>query len=456
MDKALKSPETQYPLEPLFGRILSPFERFLRGATAGGVVLILCTVLTLVIANSSWGTGFAQLWQLPLTLSLADFHLTLSLHQWINDGLMALFFLLVGLEIKREVLVGELATWREAALPVLAALGGMLVPAAIYLLFNSESPARAGWGIPTATDIAFAVGILVLLSKRVPRNLILFLTALAIADDLGAVLVIALFYSHGLNIQALAAVGALAGTLFMLNRGGVRHVLPYAVLGLLLWYAMLLSGIHATLAGVLLALLIPARPAFTPQDFQQRVEALQQAFQHQAIDPDTPGDPLSNPRMAAIAASLADSAAAVQAPLQRMEHALSPWVTFLIIPLFAIANAGLRVVDFDLSAALSAPVTLGVALGLVLGKFTGISGAAWLAIRLGWARLPRNVAWRHLLGAAWLGGIGFTMSLFISQLAFSDPVLQEEAKLGILCGSAVAALIGLLWLSFAPPPQETS
>lgn len=454
MDKGTPMELKPYPLEPLFGRILTPFEQFLRRTTAGGIILMGTTVLTLLIANSPWGSAFHHFWEQQVKIAFGPWQLQQSLHHWINDGLMALFFLLVGLELKREILVGELSSLRDAALPVVAALGGMIVPALIYYGFNPSGPTMAGWGIPMATDIAFAIGILVLLAWRIPRNLIIFLTALAIADDLGAVLVIAIFYTSDLNLQALSWAGAILLALVLLNRGGIRHPLPYAIFGALLWFSTLQSGVHATIAGVLLAFTIPARPAFHPRLFDQRLDELKDAFHSETINPDTPDDPLSNHRMATIAESVEQAANAVQAPLQRMEHSLSPWVTFVIIPLFALANAGINFAEIRLVESLTQPVTLGVIFGLVLGKFLGISGASWLAVKAGIGKLPGGVEWRHILGAAWLGGIGFTMSLFISQLAFADPLLAEEAKLGILLASAIAAVIGLTWLYLSAPKRK--
>ena len=435
-----------YPLERLFGAILSPLERFLRQATAGGIVLVATTALTLAVANSRFADSFAQLWEHSAALALGAWTLDQTLHHWVNDGLMALFFLLVGLELKREMLVGELASLKHAALPVAAAVGGMAVPALLYLALNRDAAAARGWGIPMATDIAFAIGILVLLASRIPRALIVFLMALAIADDLGAVLVIALFYTGALDQAALLNAALALGVLILLNRGGVRALLPYAAVGALLWYFTLQSGIHATVAGVLLAFAIPARPLHTAQQFDARVSQLLTQFRAHAHDPATPSEVPASHDMAVIAASLQCDAQAVQSPLQRIEHGLSAPVAFVILPLFALANAGIDFRRFDLVASLSHPITTGIALGLVLGKFVGIGSFSWLAIRLGVARLPPGVAWSHLLGAAWLGGIGFTMSLFISQLAFQDPAQLELAKIGILLGSLLAALIGLAWL----------
>lgn len=437
----------RYPLESLFGRILSPFEQFLRRTTAGGIVLMTTTVIALVLATTLGADTINQFWARNLALSSDDtFRLRLSWQHWVNDGLMALFFLLVGLELKREILVGELSSLKDAALPVIAAFGGMIVPALIYAAFNAGTATASGWGIPMATDIAFAVGILVLLAWRIPKNLIIFLMALAIADDLGAVLVIAIFYTADLDLRALGAAGIFLVVLLLLNRGGVRRPLPYAIVGVLLWIAVHASGVHATLAGILLAMTIPARPAHSPAQFERRVEELQAAFRADRKSTQTSDDPLSNDRMASIAEAMEHSAAAVQSPLQRVEHALTPWVTFVIIPIFALANAGIDLGTIEWAQALSNTVTVGVFAGLVAGKFVGVSLFSWIAVRLGWARLPSGVQWKHLMGAAWLAGIGFTMSLFIAQLAFANPAIVEQAKLGILLGSALSAVVGLFWL----------
>ena len=441
-----KQQKILYPLESLFGQVLSPFERFLQRTTAGGIVLIGTSLLTLLIANSHWGEGFHHFWEQAMVLSIGSWELKQSLHHWVNDGLMAFFFLLVGLEIKREILVGELSSLRDAVLPIGAAIGGMVVPALIYALFNYGTSSASGWGIPMATDIAFAIGILVLLAWRIPRSLIIFLTALAIVDDLGAVFVIALFYTHEINVIALAWAASVLALLILLNRGGIRHPLPYILAGIALWYMTLLSGLHATVAGILLALTIPARPAFTPGQFDQRLQELGRGFHAAILDPHTPDHPLSNHRMAMIAENVERAAITVQPPLQRMEHGLSTWVTFLVIPIFALANAGIDFSHIDFAASISAPVTLGVIFGLVLGKFIGISGSCWLILKLGWGKMPQGVNWRHLTGAAWLGGIGFTMSLFIGGMAFTNPQQFEDAKLGILLSSLIAATLGLIWL----------
>ena len=439
-----------YPLESLFDRLLSPFERFVRRATAGGIVLVFTTIAALLVANSPWGDAYLHLWERPLRLDLAGIaSIDKSLHHWVNDGLMALFFLLVGLELKREILVGELSSLRDAALPIVAAIGGMLVPAGLYLLFNADGAGLKGWGIPMATDIAFAIGILVLLAWRVPKNLILFLTALAIADDIGAVLVIVLFYTESFSFEALGAAAGILGLLLLINRGGVRHPLPYALLGILLWGAVLASGIHATIAGILLAFAIPARPALSPAQFEQRLERLRQAFATETRSAGAAQDPLGNHHLASLAEGMEHTARRFQSPLQRIEHGLSPWVTFLILPIFAFANAGIDFEGMDLQQSLASPVTQGILAGAVLGKFIGITLFSWIAVKLGVGRLPRDVNWLHLTGAAWLGGIGFTMALFINQLAFDDPALMLQARLGILLASLCSAVLGLAWLLLA-------
>ena len=439
-----------YPLEPLFERILSPFEAFLRRTTAGGIVLMATTVAVLGLATVLGADKIHAFWQQRSSFAIGGLlRIELTWQHWVNDGLMALFFLLVGLELKREILVGELSSLKDAALPVIAALGGMVVPAIVYTAFNAGTPTAHGWGIPMATDIAFAVGILVLLAWRIPKNLIIFLTALAIADDLGAVLVIAVFYTADLDLRSLAAAAAMLALLVLFNRGGIRSQMAYIIVGVPLWYALHASGVHATLAGILLAATIPARSTYTPADFERRIKELDAAFRAEGRDQQTPDNPLSNYRMAAIAHAMEHSAAAVQTPLQRIEHGLTPWVTFVVIPLFALANAGIDLTSIAWNDALSNRVTVGVVAGLVIGKSLGVGLFSWVAIRLRLARLPSGVEWKHLFGAAWLAGIGFTMSLFIAQLAFQSAEFVEQAKLGILLGSAISGVIGLIWLWYA-------
>lgn len=336
----------------------------------------------------------------------------------------------MGLEIKYEILMGELASIKNAALPIVAAIGGMVVPAVIYTVFNLNTEAASGWGIPMATDIAFAVGVLTLLGQRIPKSLVTFLAALAIIDDLGAVLVIAIFYTSTLSIIALVAAGILFILLLLFNRGGIRHPLPYLLVGTALWYAVLISGVHATIAGILLAITIPSWAVHKPEYFrQQLVKFFAQAQKDSSFS-----------------VAVEATAIAAQSPLQRMERILDPWVTFVIVPIFALANAGIDLSHIIWIETLSEKVTLGVMLGLAVGKFMGISLFSWLAVYFRLGQLPTGVDWQYLLGAAWLGGIGFTMSIFINQLAFLDPLYIEQAKIGILLASGISAAIGLVWL----------
>jgi NhaA family Na+:H+ antiporter len=418
---------------------LRPFQEFAAAGALGGVLLLACAVVALAWANSPWRESYFALWETKVAIGLAPRPITGSLHHWINDGLMAVFFLLVGLEIKREFLVGELASLRQAALPVAAALGGMIVPATIYALINRGGPAAAGWGIPMATDIAFALGVLAMLGRRVPIGLKVFLTALAIVDDLGAVAVIALFYTAGVQWNALMLAGVVMVALVVLNNRGVRALTPYLLFGLVLWAALLASGVHATIAGVLLALTIPSRTRINTAQFSERARSFIEEF-----DRAETGDLLiitSKGQQEAIHSFRALSEA-VQGPLLRLEHSLHGVVTFAIMPLFALANAGVQV--GAIAPVLTDPATLGVAAGLLLGKPLGIYGFSRLAVRLGLARLPSEVSWSLLHGAAWLGGIGFTMSLFVAGLAFGAGSLNDAAKVGVLAGSTAAGIVGLL------------
>ncbi|AZO49361.1 MAG: Na+/H+ antiporter NhaA [Mesorhizobium sp.] len=380
----------------------SILREFLDGEAAGGIILMVAAALALIVANSP----LAQIYFAALHAYLGP----LSVAHWINDGLMAVFFLLVGLEIKREMLDGQLSTWPRRVLPGIAAAGGMVVPALVYVAINRDnSAALSGWAIPTATDIAFALGVLSLLGNRVPASLKIFLTALAIIDDLGAVIIIALFYTSGLSLAYLGAAFAVIAVLVVLNRMRVMNLIPYLLLGAVLWVLVLKSGVHATLAGVALALTIPLeRAAGISHDLEQ-------------------------------------------SPLHRLEHGLHKLVPFLVIPIFGFANAGVSLAGLSM-AALVEPLTLGVAAGLVLGKLVGVFGSSALAIRLGLADLPVNAGWLHMIGISLLCGIGFTMSLFIGLLAFaSDVALQDAVKVGILAGSLVAALLGAAVLLAAPP-----
>lgn len=447
----------EYPLEKLFCKVISPFEQFLKRTTAGGLVLIGTTVLTLIMANLPLGPALHHLWENMISFEISRYRLVMNIHHFVNDGLMTLFFLLVGLELKRELASGELSSLKDAVLPIVAACGGMIFPALVYHIINPGGPEAHGWGIPMATDIAFAVGILVLLAWRIPHSLIIFLVALAIADDLGAVLIIAFFYTQTINLSALGLALLFFVILVILNRGGIRHILPYAVAGVFLWLALLKSGVHATIAGVLLAFTIPARPVFTPRQFDDRLGELRHALSDKSDALDRTDEPLSRQRMATIAQNLEQAACNVQSPQQRIEHTLTPWVTFVVIPLFALVNADVDFSEVRFVESLHQPVTLGVIAGLVLGKFLGISSFSFIAVKLRLAKLPAGLTWRYILGAAWLGGIGFTMSIFIGQLAFIGmPAQIDNAKLGILLGSFISAIIGTAWLFACSQKKQPS
>jgi len=423
-------------------RLLRPFQEFAGLAAASGIILLVCTILALLWANSPWSATYTALWGTKVTVGFGDFILSKALLLWINDGLMALFFFVVGLEIKREVIAGELSTLKKAALPVVAALGGMVVPALLYVLLNRGGIEARGWGIPMATDIAFALGILALLGSRVPTALKVFLTAFAIADDIGAVLVIALFYTEHIAWTALGAAALLLLALTAANVLGVRSPLVYGLLGAALWVAFLKSGVHATVAGVLLALTIPATTRIDPGEFLQRSRSVLDQFEHADHGK---GETAADAERQAALHTQEELCEAAQTPLLRMEHALHPWVAFFIMPVFALANAGVALGGGE-GGALVHPVSLGIVLGLVLGKPLGITLFAWLAVRLGLATLPEGVTWRHIHGAGWLGGVGFTMALFIAGLAFGESPLQTSAKLGILAASLIAGTVGFALL----------
>lgn len=425
-------------------RVLRSFQRFARMEASGGILLFVCTLVALFWANSPWEESYLRLWHTHVSLGFGGAVLAKPLLLWINDALMAIFFFVVGLEIKQEVLVGELASPRKALLPIVAAVGGMVVPAGLYAAFNAGGPGAAGWGIPMATDIAFSLGVLALLGKRVPLALKVFLTALAIVDDLGAVLVIALFYTHEISWASLAVAAIFLILLVLANRLGIRHSLVYAVLGAGLWLAFLKSGVHATVAGVLVAMTVPARARIDPAEFLARSRQLLGDFER--------GKASGVWREETIY-SIGRACSAVGAPLQQLEHSLHPWVTFGILPLFALANAGVTLTG-NFTQALFDPVSLGILFGLVVGKSVGVTLFSWLAVRAGWASLPAEIGWRHIHGVAWLAGIGFTMSLFIAALAFGEAPPLATAKLAILTASVVAGVVGWLILSTASAPPR--
>ena len=418
------------------------FQRFFRTETVGGSILLLFGIAALVMANSPLAKAYEQLWQTPLSVGIVDHSMSLTLHQWINDALMAVFFLLVGLEIKREFLGGELASRKNAALPIACAIGGMLAPAAFYWALNSGGPGTRGWGIPMATDIAFALGALALIAPRAPIGARIFLAALAIVDDMGAVLVIAIFYSHAIAWGALGGAAVMLLILIGFNAVGVRHLWPYLLAGILLWYFVHESGIHGTIAGVALAFTIPTHTRINAVEFSRKARALMDQFER-----DETGDFLvltSKGQQEALFA-LEHASEGVTAPILRLEHALHNFSAFVVMPLFAFANAGVKLALPSQGAA----IAIGALVGLVLGKPLGIMAAALLAVRSGVAKLPHAVSWTSLLGYAWLAGIGFTMSLFIAMLAFDEAAPVDAAKLGILAGSLLAAIAGAIVLRIA-------
>jgi NhaA family Na+:H+ antiporter len=390
---------------PYRPRLGAGLRQLLDTEAASGVLLLGAAVVALLWANSPWSGSYERLWDTATTTSIGAWHLPGDLRHWVNDGLMAIFFFVVGVEIKRELVDGDLKDPRAAALPVLAALGGMVVPALLFTAVNVVGAGGRGWGVPMATDIAFAVSVVVLLGPRVPPGLKLFLLTLAIADDIGAIVVIALFYARSIDVLALAVAFAAFGAVLVLRRLGVTSLAPYAAVAAMAWLAMFESGVHATIAGVVLGLLTPARPA--------------------------------------------------PSPAERLQHVLDPLAGYVIIPIFALANAGIEIRSGMLDGDGATRVAIGLFLGLVVGKAVGITLASWLAVRLGLGVLPAGATWRHLVGVAALAGIGFTVALFMSGLAFDRPELGDAAKVGILAGSVVAALVGSLLVASAGGAQRS-
>jgi Na+:H+ antiporter, NhaA family len=429
-------------LQALAARVLpiealaSPFARFAKLEAAGGVLLLASTIAALVWANSPWKGSYDAIWNTKVSVGLGHFVLSETRHEWINDGLMAVFFFLVGLEIKREILIGELSSLRHAALPLMAAIGGAVFPAIMYLITARGTIWQQGWGIPMATDIAFALGTLAILGSRIPASLKIFVTALAIVDDIIAVLVIAVFYTNHIAVYSLIIGLAGVGLGFCMNLLGVRNPLAYAAIGVCIWVAVLKSGIHATAAGVLLAFTIPARTRIDRGSFIRRCRALLDRFERAVPD--------SFEAHAAVH-TLEAQCELVESPLHRVEHYLQPWVSFLVMPLFAFANAGVTFLG-TFSTALKHPVSWGVALGLLLGKPVGIWLCAWLSVKARLAARPAELSWGRILGASWLCGIGFTMSLFMATLAFGDGQVLNISKIGTLAASLIAGILGSIVL----------
>ncbi|MEH6681804.1 MAG: Na+/H+ antiporter NhaA [Sediminicola sp.] len=418
--------------------IVDPMKRFMNNSTTSGIVLFSSALLALLLSNSPWAVTFHHLWETEFFIGFGDFSIVKTLHHWINDGLMAIFFFVVGLELKREIIAGELSSPRNAILPLVAAMGGMIVPALIYLFFNGTGEASNGWGIAMATDIAFALGILYLLGSKVPISLKIFLTALAIADDIGAVLVIAFFYTSEIDFVSLSVGAIFLALLVSANLIGIRSTLFYGIVGIGgLWTAFLMSGVHATIAAVLAAFTIPANTRVSESFFTKKIESLLDKFK------DIKSTPRSTvtPGQLHVLQDIRNYSKMALTPLQRLEHGLHPLVAFIIMPIFALSNAGVSI-NSEFWEQLKSPVTYGVMGGLILGKVIGVLGFVYLMIKLKWAQLPLGMNNLHMVGVSFLAAIGFTMSLFISELAFENEMLVAQAKIGILLASILASFIG--------------
>lgn len=429
---------------PFTRQIVLPAENFIHSESAGALFLLAAALLAVLWANSPWSASYFGLREAIITLEIGPFAITEDVLHWINDGLMTVFFFVVALEIKRELVHGELSAVKKAALPVAGAIGGMILPVGIFLAFNLGGRGAHGWGIPMATDIAFALGLLALLGDRIPFSVRIFLLAYAIVDDIGAILVIAIFYSGDLSLNAVVWAAAVLAVIMAARYAGVRNIAVYIMLGAIFWAAVFKSGIHATIAGVILGLLAPARAWIggheTAAELEKNLPHLREALQRGQRE-----------HAEAILGEIDILSRHSEAPLERIERLVHPWTSFLVLPLFALANAGVALSSKVVSGSLTSPVTLGIAAGLLAGKFLGLSGFAWGAVRLGIAKLPDETTWRHILGTALLGGIGFTVSIFIADLALQDAQLAAEAKIGILIASLIAAAAGWLFLRFAVP-----
>jgi NhaA family Na+:H+ antiporter len=435
----------QHPMRPrqfVHRRVVEPFQEFMALEAASGIVIVAAAIAALIWANSPWDQEYFELWAEHVHLDFNLFTIDESIGHLVNDGLMVIFFFVVGLEIKREVVHGQLSTPKSASLPIIAAVGGMAVPGLIYLAFNTGGDAAKGWAIPVATDIAFAVGVLSLLGNRVPLSLKIFLLALAIADDLGGILVIAIFYTESISVEALFYAGLVLVVINLFRLYGVRTLNVYIFLGALMWVAVLKSGIHATIAGVVLALFTPARSYYDAAEYSPTARGLLDALDN--------APPVEFDAQQTLLEEMEDLSRGSEAPLDRLEHMLAPWVSFLIVPIFALANAGVRVTGESVSDAAGAGVSWGIVLGLVVGKPVGIVLFTFLAVRLGLSNRPYGVTWLQVTGVGLLGGVGFTVALFITELAFESEVLINDAKMGILVGSIIAATVGYLFLRVTP------
>lgn len=422
--------------------ILQRVNSFIHLEYFGGLILFLSVVIAITLANSPLKEEYHHFWETIFTIGFGDYVLSKSLHHWINDGLMAVFFFVVGLELKRELMAGELSSIKKAALPIAGALGGMIIPALIYFFINIGKDSVSGWGVPMATDIAFALGVLTLLGKRIPDSLKVFLTALAVADDLGAVLVIAFLYTSDISTISLLVGLGLFLIMLTANLLGIRNTLFYAIIGIGgIWLAFLLSGVHATIAGVIAALAIPARPKINEIIYSQNIRDLIDKF-----DKEIPANStLTTPEQHELIQQIKEVSIFAETPLQKLEYALHPWVIYLVMPIFALANAGVEIGSNFFNEIIN-PISLGIIFGLVIGKFLGVFTFSWILVRTKYFSLPNGVTWKHIAGAALLAGIGFTMSLFISELAFINPEMIANAKYGILLASLIAGFSGFFLL----------
>jgi Na+:H+ antiporter, NhaA family len=418
----------------------SMLESFIHSETSGSILLFAATVVALVWANSPWSASYFALWKIPLKIGFRPLF-SMSLHHWIDDGLMAVFFLVVGLEIKREIVKGELSSFRQAILPIVAALGGMVVPALLYSALNRSGSGAHGWGIPMATDIGFALGVLALLGKRIPSSLRVFMLALAIVDDVGAILVIAFFYTPQISLPALAAAG---GLLVFLVVAAIRRapLSVFLVVGIFFWAAVLSSGVHATIAGVILGLIVPIRPKLPPEDLSGIAEPLLENFRTQLLARDKSS---AEATLAQLNQLLCDT----DSIGERLERAVHPWVSFLVLPLFALASAGVALSSEQLKQAISSPVALGIFLGLVVGKTVGIASFSFLAVKSKIAGMADGLRWAGIVGVGILSGLGFTVALFISGLSFEDEAMVASAKVAVLAASLAAGSLGYLYFRLA-------
>ncbi|MBA5628242.1 Na+/H+ antiporter NhaA [Moheibacter lacus] len=427
-------------------KVVQPIQSFIAQEKSGGLVLGLSVIVAMILANSPWAEEYHHFFEHKLGLYFdGGIALEYSIHHWINDGLMAIFFFVVGLELKREIVAGELSNPRKAMLPIFAAIGGMVVPALIYLSLNPSGDAHHGWGIPMATDIAFALGVLYLLGNRIPLTLKVFLTALAIVDDLGAVLVIAFFYTSEISMVSLVFGLSFLLIMYVGNKLGIRNILFYGILGILgVWTSFLVSGVHATIAAVLAAFTIPADVKIRENYYIEKIQGYLNRFKN--LDPNNAISTLTNEQLHVLE-KVKKATDHATPPLQKLEHAMHPFVTFVIIPIFALANASVSLIDIEFDQIFETNVALGVALGLLIGKVVGVVGFTWLAVKMKIAVFPDGMNLRNLFGLGLLASIGFTMSLFITSLAFRHPEYMTQAKIGIFTASIVGGILGYWVLS---------